>query len=147
MKKTLVIGYGNELRGDDGIGPLVAAAIAARHLPHVSAMAVHQLTPELAELLASAELAVLVDARADSVDEAVHMRRLSPRGATITGHHGNPRALLQLAIDLYGRAPQAWLVTVPGYEFGHVRGLSAQGENMVRAALGQIERLLSEQRR
>jgi Ni,Fe-hydrogenase maturation factor len=47
----LVIGYGNELRGDDAIGQWVARAVAA-----------HQLTPELAEDLAHTDYAVFVDA-------------------------------------------------------------------------------------
>ena len=32
----LVIGYGNTLRGDDGVGPKVAEAVAALALPGVS---------------------------------------------------------------------------------------------------------------
>jgi hydrogenase maturation protease len=43
----LVIGYGNELRSDDGVGPRVARAVAEWRLPGVEAIAVHQLTLEL----------------------------------------------------------------------------------------------------
>ena len=56
----LVIGYGNELRRDDGLGPRVAASLAG---PGVRALAVRQLTPELAEEVATARLVVFVDAR------------------------------------------------------------------------------------
>jgi Ni,Fe-hydrogenase maturation factor len=63
-----VIGYGNTLRTDDGVGPYVATAVASWGLPGVVSVGVHQLTPELSELLASAELAVFVDARLATLD-------------------------------------------------------------------------------
>jgi len=44
----LLIGYGNELRGDDAIGPLVARALAELRLPGTQVLALTQLTPELA---------------------------------------------------------------------------------------------------
>ncbi len=58
-----MIGYGNTLRSDDGVGPRVAMAVASWGWPGLKAIAVHQLTPELAEPLAAAELAIFVDAR------------------------------------------------------------------------------------
>ena len=33
--EILVVGYGNTLRGDDGVGPRVAEAIGKRQLPGV----------------------------------------------------------------------------------------------------------------
>ncbi len=62
----LVIGYGNELRRDDGIGPRVARAVADWDIPGVRALAVHQLTPELAVDIAQAKEVVFVDVAANS---------------------------------------------------------------------------------
>ena len=55
MTPFLVIGYGNEPRGDDAIGPQVAQCVSAWSRPEVVGLAVHQLTPELAALLADVE--------------------------------------------------------------------------------------------
>ena len=52
--RTLVIGYGNELRGDDAVGPLVARTAESWQRPGLRALAVQQLTPELAEDIAGA---------------------------------------------------------------------------------------------
>ena len=57
----LVIGYGNELRGDDAIGPRVARAVRRRY-PDLKTVAAHQLTPEMAARLAGVRLAIFVDA-------------------------------------------------------------------------------------
>ena len=47
----MVIGYGNTLRSDDGVGPLVAEAVHELVLPDVQTLAAGLLTPELADLL------------------------------------------------------------------------------------------------
>jgi hydrogenase maturation protease len=46
--KILLIGYGNTLRNDDGVGVRIAEIIAEENRPHVQVIATHQLTPELA---------------------------------------------------------------------------------------------------
>jgi hydrogenase maturation protease len=66
MKTTIVIGYGNELCSDDGIGCRVANIVNLWHLSHVQSLAVHQLTPELAANLANINLAIFVDASINS---------------------------------------------------------------------------------
>ena len=45
----LVIGYGNTLRGDDGVGPRVAEAIEKLNLPGVRTLVCQQLSPEHAD--------------------------------------------------------------------------------------------------
>ncbi len=42
----LVIGYGNSLRSDDGVGPFVAEAVEALRLPGVHTLICQQLSPE-----------------------------------------------------------------------------------------------------
>jgi hydrogenase maturation protease len=140
---ALVIGYGNPLRGDDAVGQEVAAAVARWGLPGVRALAVHQLTPELVEPLARARLAVFVDAYPARDGGGVNVRRLGrPHGPAALGHTGDPRFLLGLARALYGGHPPAWLVTVPGFEFGFGEALSPTARDGVRGALRQVARLL-----
>src|SRR5262249_51109422 len=74
--RLLVIGYGNELRGDDGVGPAAARAVAAWAEPCVQAIATHQLTPELADAIAGAEEVVFVDARIGAGEVVLH--RVTP---------------------------------------------------------------------
>jgi hydrogenase maturation protease len=134
--RLLVIGYGNELRHDDGVGPRVGRAVAAWQLPGVEAVVVHQLTPEMAERVGEAESVVFVDAGPSDV---VQMRRLEPScAARVLGHTGEPRELLALAEALYGHRPKAWLVTLPAPELGFGEGLSAAAEHGLAEALRQV---------
>ena len=55
---NIVIGIGNELRGDDGIGPRVVDAIPVR--AELETMTVHQLVPELADRIRTARCVLLM---------------------------------------------------------------------------------------
>ena len=78
---VLVIGYGNSLRGDDGVGPRVAELAAADpRLAGAVVAAHHQLTPELALDMSAARLVVLVDATTDAAPGVVAVRRVDPAG-------------------------------------------------------------------
>jgi hydrogenase maturation protease len=143
----LVIGYGNVLRGDDAVGPQVAAAVARWGLPDVQALAVHQLTPELAEPLAAARLAVFVDARPARAGGAVNVQQLRPADSPATlGHTCDPHVLLALARALYGGHPPAWWVTLPGTNFELGEGLSPAATAGREAALGHITLLVRGER-
>ncbi|MCL4804536.1 MAG: hydrogenase maturation protease, partial [Anaerolineae bacterium] len=63
MNDFLVIGYGNPLRGDDGVGWRVVEALE-ESLSASSLIAVHQLTPELAGTISEVGQVVFVDATA-----------------------------------------------------------------------------------
>lgn len=124
---VLIVGYGNTLRRDDGLGVALAEAVAAENLPGVSVLTCHQLAPELAEPVSRAAAVVFVDA---AVSEAgpVRLRRLRPTtSAPVGSHECSPESILGLARTLYGRVPPAWLLPLPGEDFGLGEGLSARG--------------------
>lgn len=141
--RALVVGFGNALRGDDGVGPHAAARLAARALAGVRVLVVHQLTPELAADLAAVRQAVFVDAAAHPGAEPVAITRLEAGGGGpgLT-HTGDPRALLGLAQVLYGRAPDAWLVTVAGECFRPREGLTDAARRHAHLAVETVESLL-----
>ena len=66
MNPILVIGYGNPLRGDDGVGWRVAEEAAALLPdPPVTVLTVQLLTPELADPISRSDLLILIDAAAE----------------------------------------------------------------------------------
>jgi hypothetical protein len=60
--KVLVIGFGNDLCGEDAAGRMVAKQIARWNHPRVEAVSVHQLGPEFAKDIAEASMVIFVDA-------------------------------------------------------------------------------------
>ena len=137
----LVIGYGNTLRSDDGVGPRVAAEVEKLGLEGVLTMACPQLTPELADPLSQAEAAVFVDASVD-YRGPVRIRRLGPSDSSqILAHAADPNVLLALARDAFGRAPRAWMVTIPARELGFGERLSRPAALGLRDAVRAVRAL------
>ena len=117
---TLVIGYGNTLRGDDGVGYRIAEAVMEWDLPTVRVLACHQLTPELAEAIAQVERVVFVDAAIADLGASpqVTLEPLTLEGGeTFTTHSATPSALLALTQWLYQVTPDAFQLTVPALDF------------------------------
>lgn len=124
----LVIGYGNTLRGDDGLGPKVVESVAGLALPDVRTLIAQQLSPEHADPISQAETVIFVDASVEESD-TVQFRSLAPReSCQLLAHAADPRTMLALARDVFGHAPQAWWLTVPArtLEFGESLSPAAQ---------------------
>jgi hydrogenase maturation protease len=143
----LVIGYGNVLRSDDGAGILVAEAVAAWGRPDIRGVAVHQLTPELAESLSTPARVVFVDARVAPVGAEPALMALEPSSARHqAGHISDPRSLLNMARWLYGGCAEAWLLTVPGVNFSIGERISATATRGIERAIERIAAMVVEER-
>jgi hydrogenase maturation protease len=138
--RTLVIGYGNPSRRDDGAGlavvnglrerlgrpPLVEGEDGFDELGSpVDTLFLQQLMPELAETLAQYDRIWFVDAHVGVIPDPVRRVPLTPSmDPALVSHHLKPEALLALAAQLYGRAPRGELFSVRGYDFNFGEGLS-----------------------
>ena len=100
MTGVLVVGYGNSLRTDDGVGWHAAGLLATDpRLEGARVLARHQLTPELAADISQASLVVLVDVATAGDPGSVSVRQIRPRPATPTtwSHHLDPETMAGLA--------------------------------------------------
>lgn len=137
----LVIGYGNTLRCDDGVGPRVAEAVAALHLPGVQTLVCQQLSPEHADPISQADTVVFVDAAVDAPLE-VQWRELAPGDTTqLIAHAADPRTMLALARDVFGHAPRAWWLTIPAVSLEFSEQLTPVAERGCAEAVKKIQSL------
>ena len=120
-----LIGYGNPGRGDDGLGPALAARMA--DVPHVLVTSDYQLTVDHALLIAEADQVIFADALLRS-DAPFEFGPVTPSTShDVTSHSLSPQAVLALCTTLYGCAPQAFVLGITGQEFGEVKeGLCPQ---------------------
>ena len=136
--RTLIIGYGNPLRGDDGLGWRVAEEL--RRLPAFAQAEVlfrHQLTPELAEPVSRAQAVFFIDAARDGAPGQVKRREVSPQSLPGRFSHAySPEELLGLARLLYGACAFAVVFSITGECFGH-------GEQLSRVVAAQIPELIA----
>jgi hydrogenase maturation protease len=153
LNQTLVIGYGNPDRQDDGVAWHVLHALAIRlNLPAPDSYEEEfpsndrldftftlQLTPEMAEQIAPYERVCFVDAHTGSIASEVQLEPVESQfqHSPFT-HHLTAQSLLSMCQSLYGNAPQAVLLSVRGYQFEFERELSTETAALVPEAVEMI---------
>jgi hydrogenase maturation protease len=117
--QVLIIGYGNTLCSDDGVGYYAAASLQTTNISGATILACHQLTPELAGPLFDVERVIFIDAQLGEPAGKVSCQEVfsqDTKGNLIT-HHVSPQSLLALVQILFGYAPRAWLCTLTAQSF------------------------------
>jgi len=145
----LIIGYGNPMRSDDGIGWCVAERLSAElasqsGASEIAVLQVHQLTPELAEKISQAELVIFVDAIPGEFPGEWTCWEVRPdaENAAFT-HSASPASLLALARTLYGAAPKAYFFAMCGESFDHGDRLSSAIEAGLPGLISEIWNLVA----
>lgn len=146
---VLVVGYGNQLRGDDSLGPAAAAILAEDpRLREARVLARHQLTPELATDFAEAKLVILIDVNVEDEAGAVSVRRLDGAPGRSSGpgssHHSSPADLAALAHELWGASPAVFIVSVGAVSLEAGEGLSAPVRKSLPAVVEAVVAIAAE---
>lgn len=153
MKDTLIIGYGNIDRQDDGVAWHILAEIAKLHgleefttenesfreNAWLHLMFELQLMPEMAELIANYERVCFVDAHTGNIDGDLSFNPIQPeyKPSAFT-HHMSPETCLSLAMTLYQQEPEARLASVRGYEFEFGDSLSSKTTELAGLCVKEI---------
>jgi len=133
MAKLLLFGYGNPGRGDDALGPELAARIAKMQLADVECQNDMQLQVEHVTDLHGCEQILFVDADM-SCSEPFEFSEIRPeKDGSYTSHAMSPSALLHAYGRVYRKdAPPAFLLRIRGYKFG-------LGDPMTEMAIANLE--------
>lgn len=151
--ETLIIGYGNPLRGDDGVGWHAAQWLEERYGERgegtIRVVGCHQLTPDLAEPVSRSRLVLFIDACGGEPPGELTCQVLSLPPATSSptafSHHLTPASLLTWAQWCYGSCPtKALLLTVVGEHFGYTEALSPPVQATLPALLDQVAALIEQ---
>jgi len=140
-RPTLVVGWGNLLRRDDGVGAFVAERVALTGPAGVETSVLHQLTPEVAAEMAAFEDVIFVDAYLAHPGAGVNVSEVTPQPAAKTGllaHHLSPAGLLSLCRKLYGETPRCRVVAVPAFDLTLGEGLSPRTRTAAELAVRLI---------
>jgi hydrogenase maturation protease len=144
--ETLLIGYGNPGRLDDGLGPCFIRALEERNPAGAALDCNYQLSVEDAELISKYRRVVFVDA-GSACAEPFELKRIEAEAGFLgfSSHTLSPQALLGLAGEMFQARPEAWLLAIRGYDFNEFgERLSSRAEQNLGAALEHMERWLLE---
>jgi hydrogenase maturation protease len=154
LERTLVIGYGNPDRQDDGVAWHILAALAQRlgqPVPvsiddeYISANGMPdlafdlQLTPEFAEIIAGYQRVCFIDAHTANIQDEIRVVEVKGEyQASPFTHHLTPASCLAMVHTLYQKHTTGILVSVRGYEFGFSHSLSRCTQSSVVPAVEKI---------
>jgi hydrogenase maturation protease len=143
--RLVVFGWGNDARGDDGLGPLLLARIAAAGWPDVTTVEDFQLQIEHALDLEGAEAALFLDAGKNTPAPFTFTEIGPNRGMSHTTHALAPEAVLDVYARSLGRTPPpSFMLCVRGERFELGDGLSAEARERLEAAWAFVEGLMRE---
>lgn len=141
MGSILIIGIGNELRGDDAAGVIAARRLAQRH-PGAHLVTVQQLTADLALGLGAHEAVLFLDADMEATEVICRPVEPSFDRMAYDPHHMTPGQLLAIAQALDEPLPRyAFEVGLPACRFDHGEPLSRvadQGVHDVHACVAGL---------
>jgi len=151
--KILLYGFGNPGRGDDGLGPALAAAIEELGLPNIAVDANYQLTVEDAAEIAGYDAVVFADAATQGstpfwfsrIDDLTIER--AGRAIGWTSHSVSPVQVVALAHGMFASKVAAYTLGIRGYEFGDLdEALSSRAiDNLTEAVTFARQALIERQ--
>jgi len=153
LKQLLLLGYGNPDREDDGVAWHILRALTTRlglsapdsyedEFPEHAAIEFVfylQLTPEMAEDVSAYDQVCFVDAHTGNIPEPVRLIDVqSEFQASPFTHHLTAQSLVSMCETIYGKKPDAALLSVLGHRFLFSRQLSEETARLVPEAVELI---------
>lgn len=140
MKKTLIYGYGNPGRQDDGLGArfteLFEKWTQSEKIEHIVVDCNYQLNIEDAAVISEYDTVIFVDASVVEDVENFRLEPVTPDNASIefTMHAVSVGYVVDLCGKIYGNTPESFVLHIKGYEFDFIEELTPQAaENMLAA--------------
>jgi len=158
MPRTLVIGYGNLDRSDDGAAYHVINGLRRRLgqsalaedetgletlSGSIDSIFLTQLAPHLVNVVADYDEVMFVDAHVYPQAPDLFCQAVQPEAAQhASTHHLTPQLLLALVRKLRAQSPAGDIVSIRGHEFDFGRQLSPSTSILVEAAVQNVLALI-----
>ncbi len=148
MKKTLIYGYGNAGRMDDGIGErfveLADQWIESQKIANIVTDCNYQLNIEDAATVSEFDRVVFVDASVVEDVQDFRLEKVEPNDATIefTMHAVSVNYVIDLCRKVYGKTPEAWVLHVKAYEFDFKEEMTPKAVSNMNNAFGFLKEFL-----
>ena len=142
--RLVVFGWGNDARGDDGLGPLLLERIAQAAWADVTTIEDYQLQIEHALDLDGAEAALFVDAGRDTPAPFAFTEIGPECGESHSTHALAPEAVLDVYVRSLRRPPPpAFTLSMRGESFELGEGLTAEARERLEAAWAFVQGLMA----
>lgn len=142
-ERTLLIGIGNDTRGDDGLGWRFVERLTS-YYPHVDMVQRYQLQVEDAELISGYEQVIFVDAAEVSTTPDFIWRVCEPVSATsFSTHRIDPEMVMYLAHEIFGSEVKGSVLAIGGNRWDIHQGLSPTAEENLNKAAASFRQVIA----
>jgi len=143
----IVIGVGNPLRGDDGVGwYAVDRLMELFKSSEIEFIKCRELLPEISETISQRKFVIFIDVAVDTESGIVAEKKVAPAKnfSSLETHQLDPAGILAFSKALYGNVPKAMMLTVRGESFVYHEGLSKEvrdvSDKLVQRAKGILKK-------
>ncbi|HPB33960.1 MAG TPA: hydrogenase maturation protease, partial [Caldisericia bacterium] len=122
INKTVLVGFGNEYRKDDGLGIKLLDLIDEK----ISKIKIQELSIDILDDIKDFETVIFVDAALEGEDINFRKIEKEPKFSPLT-HHLSPEELLIWAENINKKNYEFYLLSIRGYDFDFGEELSEEG--------------------
>ncbi len=154
LPRTLIVGYGNPDREDDGVAWHVLQTIAQKFgvpisddtdvgiFPEGNQLDFWfnlQLMPEMAPDMVAYERICFIDAHTGAIPDKIRIEHIQSKfqNSPLT-HHLTPETIVSILEHLYQHTPEALLVSIRGYQFRFEHALSVETYRLSQKAADRV---------
>ncbi len=137
--KLLIVGIGNTLRSDDGVGAYVCEKMEKLNLPGTTTIIVQQLQVEMIEEMSHYDHVIIVDASATNDTIQFEPLQENLQQTVASSHHVNASLVQILSQKLYNKTLSLYLCAIPGSNFDTGDTLSIDTEKTAKEAIVLIK--------
>ncbi|OHE11564.1 MAG: hypothetical protein A3J96_07715 [Sulfurimonas sp. RIFOXYC2_FULL_36_7] len=134
----VIVGYGNELRGEDAFGVDVIKKLEKFHLKNTKLISAFQLTPEIVLELLEADEIIFIDACNNEKNHYALACSLSVQSRFNLSHHISPKTIVSMLENLYEKHPNFFIYSMMTDSFDNIKN-----ENIYKMRIEQIVQHIS----
>lgn len=131
---TLIYGYGNIGRQDDGLGVILAQQIEAMQIPNIDIDMNYQLNVEDALKISEYKRVIFIDASMQTEGAYILERITAKPAIEFSTHAMSPFAILAFAEQIYDQRPDAYMLHIKATEWEFGLPLSSDASNNLELA-------------
>jgi hydrogenase maturation protease len=124
----VIIGYGNELRGEDAFGLDVIKELQRLSLKDTKLISGHQLIPEIVLELLDANEIIFIDTCHDGKNNYSLACSLAQQNSLNLSHHIAPKTIIQILNTLYDNHPDFFIYSMISSSFDEIMDLKRYRE-------------------
>jgi len=119
----VIIGYGNELRGEDAFGVDVIKELQKLLLKETKLISVFQLTPEIVLELLDTDEIIFIDSYYSQENHYALACSLTEQNGLNLSHHISPKTIIYMLNGLYNRDPKFYIYSMMTNSFDEIMDL------------------------